>query len=310
MSLSREELMLVGGSDAAAIAGLHPNKKPIDVFARIRGGRVEDLSEIDPVWLGTELEPVVRKFAIRKYGWESLGPVKLAGTPRPFIRANLDDILRVHGEEMLGEYKTANVWTASRFGETETDEFPAEYHCQTQMYFQARPDLERGWLVAFLEGVELRRYPLRRDDDMGRALIEIIERFWMDHIETGVPPPLDNSDSTVRWLRERFPRHNGTLLPAPPEAARFAEAFRVARDARKLAEAQEKTARIELEKMIQDADGLLGDGWKVLFRANRDGLKTDYEALVRELNPPEELIQKYTRAVPGPRVFRPTFKES
>lgn len=308
MSLTSEELKMYGGSDAAAIANMSVYRKPIDVFARVTGLRVEE-EDSDPLFIGTELEPFVRKFAIRKFGWKSLGPQKLRGVIRPYMRANLDDILEVDGERMLGEYKTANEWTVRLYGPTETDEFPVDHHCQTQFYFRAKPEIERGWLVAFLGGLELRRYPLRRDDDMGRALVEIVDRFHTDHVLKGIPPPLENDDSTVRWLRERYPRHNGTMLPSTPAIDAVAEQLRIARDALELAKAQEKEARIELEKFIQDADGVIGNGWKVLFRANKDGTKTDHEAIVRELGVPEELIQKHTRPSKGPRVFRPTFSQ-
>lgn len=305
--LSKQELMLYGGSDAAALAGLHPKKKPIDIFARVACERF-DQEDSDPLWIGTELEDFVRKFGVRRYGWETLGPQKLIGTLRPFIRANLDDVLRIDGnEKVLAEYKTANEWTEGRFGPTETDEFPVEYHCQTQLYFAHRPELERGWLVAFLGGIELRRYPLRRDPEMGEALVAIIERFHVDHVLKGVPPPLGIDDSTARWLRERYPRNNGTMLAATPEVEEIAEQLRVARIAGERAEALEKEARLLLEQVIADADGIVGNGWKISFRAPKASTKTDFEAIVRELGVPQDLVQKHTRIVQPSRRFLPTF---
>jgi len=57
---------------------------------------------------------------------------------------------------------------------------------------------------------------------------------------------------------------------------------------------------------MEDGEVLLGpDGAKLAtWKSNKDSSKTDWEAIVKALDPPKHLVAAWTTTKPGARVFR------
>lgn len=303
MGLSEEELKLIGGSDASAIAGLNPYRSPHDVFARVVGGRVEP--ETKPMRRGNLMEPVIRSMAEDEYGMKFLGPRKLR--LRGFMRASLDDVLSVDGGEEVAEFKSVNPFAAAQYGEEGTDEVPRHHICQVQFYMGAT-GLPRAHLVALIGVDDLRHYVIRADADLQGMLFEEVERFHRDHVLTGKPPPVDSSPACAQWLAERFPKNDGGMVKADLRATLIASRLQHARHSKAEAEAIEREARNQLVELIGEADGIEGDGWRITHKFTKGKTKTDWEALARELGATDAFIQRHTVIAPGFRTFRPTFR--
>jgi putative phage-type endonuclease len=303
--LSPEELKLVGGSDVSALVGLNPYKTAHDVFARIVLGREDP--ETKAMRRGTLMEPVIRELAREEFGLEFVGPRKYRHAP--FLRASLDDVLVVSGEEQVAEFKSVGPFAAGEYGEQGTDEVPTHHLCQAQTYLWVSK-MPQAHLFALVGVDDMRRYVIRPDSEFQAMLLEAAERFWVDNVLTGAPPAVDASESCARFLAERFPRNGGELLRAKPEAMRWVEQLRVSREAVKAAEEAESEARNHLVALIGDADGLQGDGWKVTHRLVKGRAKTDWEAVAMEAGAPNELIRKHTTIGAGYRRFLPKFQET
>jgi len=117
----------IGSSDIAAVMGLSRWTTPLQLWA-VKTGRLEpdDLSELEYVQLGTELED----FVAQKFQRET--NLKVRRTPKryvhadfPYMVAQVDRI--IEGTNELLECKTCSAWKAK---EWEGEEIPQEYILQ------------------------------------------------------------------------------------------------------------------------------------------------------------------------------------
>lgn len=307
MSLTKDELKLIGGSDAAAIARVHPYKKPIDVWRRIVEGH--EVEQTAPMRRGIMLEPVIRQMFQEETQLQLLGPRSLRSEKRDWLRASLDDVaIMPDGEEQVVEFKSVNARQAQRYGEG-PDEIPDEHICQVQFYLGVT-----GWslahLAALIGGDELRHYRLIADADLQQVLFEACERFWVDHIKTRRPPEADGSDGYSEWIDQHFSNRRPDFIQADEVATRAALEYQSHCESAKVHEEKAKLARQKLELIIGEASGIEGNFGRISFKRNKDSMKVDWQGLAANLNPPPELVQKYTVIKPGPRVFKPTWKKA
>jgi putative phage-type endonuclease len=302
MSLSSEEKKLIGGSDAAAVAGLSRYKSPLDVWLRIVEGREPEQTK--PMRRGQLLEPVVRQMYADETGAELLGPRSLRSKRHPFARASLDDVARLRGEERVLECKSANFRMLHAYGEGD-DEIPDDYIAQVQWYL-ALAQLPIADVAVLLAGDELRIYTLRADAELQAALFEEAARFWRNYVVTKQPPPPDASPSYGEWLKRRFPKSDEQFLLADAEAVVAAEQLRKAREAKKAAEEAEEQARQLLQAKIGDAAGLIGPDFRINWKLTKGRATTDWRALCMELQVPPATVERFTKRAPY-RCFKPQF---
>lgn len=288
MSLSDEEKKLIGGSDVSALVGLNPYKTAIDVFARIVDGREDP--ETKAMRRGTLLEPVIRAMAAEEFGLQFLGPRKVR--PKEFLRASLDDVIKADDGEEVAEFKSVGPFAAGEYGEEETDQVPTQHLLQCQMYMSAT-GLPRARLIALVGTDDLRQYVITADAEIQSMLVESAERFWKDHVLKRSPPPLDGSDSTARWLQQKFPKNKGDIVRASPEVDAVVREYFDAKRALTAAEEREGVLKHQLQATIGEADALLGEGWQITWKRTKDSRGTDWEGVARELGVTPELLKKH-----------------
>jgi putative phage-type endonuclease len=302
MSLSDEDKKLIGGSDVAALVGLHPYKGPVDVWRRIVEGF--ELPDSPQLRRGRMLEPSVLAWYAEDTG-TVLRPGRIIRNW--WKRASLDGEATRDGIDRVVEAKTCNIQTAQRCGEGPED-VPEEWLPQVTWYM-GETGLPLADIAALLAGDELRHYTIPFDAGFYDVLCEAAARFYQDYVLPKRPPPMDGMPGTSDWLNQRFPQNSAPLLVATPEAEEIARRLRIARDAKAAAETEEKKARQELEGIIKTADGISGTGWRVTWKTTKGAAKTDWEAAAKDFGVPEDIIQKHTTIRPGSRRFVPTWKD-
>ncbi|MEI7706474.1 MAG: YqaJ viral recombinase family protein [Deltaproteobacteria bacterium] len=292
----------LGGSEVAAAIGLHPYKSPVQLAAE-KLGLVEPFAGNDATDLGIAMEPVIvglytKRERIPDFDITSTEPVPHPTAPHIFATP---DRMRLVGPKkwIPVEIKTANARVAHRWGPTETDEVPEEYLIQVQVQM-ACTQASRADLVVLLGGSELRIYHLDADAELQHEVIDAAENFWTRYVARGELPPVDGSESASEYLKRRFPRDTRPLLPATTEALAIADRLREAKAARVQAETAETEAENELKAMIGDAAGIEG---VATWKASKASKKTDWEAVVKVLNPDAALLAKFTTEKPGFRRF-------
>lgn len=296
----------LGGTDVARIVGASPFGGPIDVFMEKVSGLQKE--QTMPMRMGLMLEPVVRQLYVEETGAtiRQPHPGVVVSKKHPFLHASLDDIATRDGAEIVCEWKTAGTFSAKDFGEG-ADEVPTAYLVQVQHYLEVcdMPAADLGVLLLGTQG--FRVYRIIRDHEMGGMLVDLAGKFWRDHVLTRRPPEPDGSEGFSNYLKHRWPESRGDMKEATPGAEATALLLKAAREEFDEVEARVKELKNALVDFIGDADGVRGAFGRITYKNVKSSTKTDWEALARELNPPVELVQKYTAIKPGGRRFVPTF---
>lgn len=301
-------LLIVGGSEISALLGLSKYGTPITVFGSKRADIVTaEAIDNHHTRRGTFLEGGVAAWGAHDFRAE----LRQVGTLRhpsiPHVGCTPDYLATPDGgEEEDWSIKVPGPRAFEEWGDSGTDEVPAHAYAQLQyelITVRALFGVERGRILAPVDG-ELRVYPVAPDEEFQSLCIEAVARFWR-FVETGTPPPPDASAAYDSYLKRRFPKDVGALMPADEECERWSRLYRDAKEQVALYEKQESLARQYLETAIGEAQGMVGEGWKVSWRQTKGREYTDWDAVCAEANVPPAVIEKHTRRVPI-RAFRLT----
>jgi putative phage-type endonuclease len=291
---------VITATDIGAIAGVSKWRSALDVF-NDKMGIGPEVEENEAMRWGKALEPVV---ADRYAAENKVRLIDGVFVKRDWMGGTPDRI--IIGEDGANRYgleiKTGSLWTAKEWGDEGTDHVPDSYLLQCAWYM-ALTELSRWDVAVLLGGQDFRTYTVRRDMALEKRLIEIAAEFRERHILTGTPPEIDGSRAASEYIKQVFNKQKkDDLVAATPEQSDIAE---------KLIEAKAKLATIEeeislcenkLKAAIGDASGMVGNGWKVSWKAGKDTEKVDWKSAA-SANVSREVLVKYTTVSPGARRF-------
>lgn len=290
-------LLGIGGSDAAAIVGESTMKAPIDVWSeRVTG--IQSFVDNERTLMGRILEPIV--LGLFEAGGERWprepGPITLIKPPsvyrrdQPWFRGSADSfgyfgevgdaaILRAK-PQFLVEVKTHG-WYGSR-GYDLSDEgaplvsVPPDKRIQCAWYM-ALYDVDLTYLVALVDTHLRRTFAIRRDRELEGMLLEAVERFWTDHVLTGVPPEPDGSKSYRGYLSERFKTHTADLVASSPAVEKAVNDLLTVKREQKKLETDRETAEQIVKRHIGDAAGVRTALGTVTWKSQASGKLRDKE---------------------------------
>ncbi|MEW6385952.1 MAG: YqaJ viral recombinase family protein [Thermodesulfobacteriota bacterium] len=201
------------------------------------------------------------------------------------------------------EGKTAGPRMVHLWGEEDTDDIPPLYLCQVAWYM-GLTSLPRWDLSVLLGGQYFRTYYLQRVPELEQMLYQVGHDFWHNHILVRTPPPRDASPAWKNYFKRWFPQETEPLKPAAREdEALMLRLWQVAQQLKEL-EAEDETLRNELRMVIGDHAGIegvyQGMPWKITWKKNKDGKKTDWEKLCNKI---VELHKDYLMKMEGPKAF-------
>ena len=240
----------IGGSDAAAIAGLNPWRSPIQVYME-KAGEIpaEELASEAAYW-GTRLEDLVAREFTRRTGIRAHRCNAILQHPdHPFMIANIDRRI-VGSDEGPGilECKTASAYARDDWAD---DRVPPCYLIQVQHYL-AVTGYSYGYTAVLLGGREFRYARIDRDEELISHLIEIEEGFWQ-RVESRNPPPFDGSEASSELLKRMYPEADPELtVDLPAEASLLLTEYEVAK-------AEEKAAGERAEAAANRIKALMGE---------------------------------------------------
>lgn len=245
----------IGGSDAAAVAGLSPWVSPSQVWLE-KTGRVEpeDLSENEAVYWGTRLEDIVADEFKRRTGmWVQRKNAFVQHSEYPFMVANLDRIIRPtrgKGEWGVLEIKTSNAFAAGQWTE---DEIPGHYMLQVQHYL-AVTGYSYGYVAVLIGGNTYRHWRIERDEVLIKDLVAVEQAFWENHVLKNTPPPMDGSEASSEVLDRLYPagKTEEETVPLPAKAAGLIDQYNKAAQ-------QERAFNLEKERAKNELKALLGN---------------------------------------------------
>lgn len=284
---SREEWLglrtqIISGTDMAAILGKSKYQTPMQVYLQKRG-LLDATPETAPMTWGRRMEAFIADDVADLLGVKLFEPgfyrhdtLHVGGTP---------DRLTEDGQ-LLIEIKTAGPRAVNDWGEPGTDEIPIPYLLQVHTYLGLTGCTDAT--VALLERATLRMslYHVQADAEFTGMLFNAAERFWVDHVEAGNPPPIDASESTGAWLASRLAGRapSKVLLDATEDIETWASRLQKAQANLKVQTELEQEAKNHLMSLLAEVDGATGSFGKVAWVRSKDRKSVGWQAIADELS--------------------------
>ena len=274
----------IGGSDIAAIVGLHPYRSAVEVWAE-KTGLVDDSPAPEQAYWGMQLEDVIAKHFAASHRCRVRRVHAILQHPQwPILLANIDRIAYLPVEAVL-EIKTADSRLAAAW---EGDKVPDWVLLQVQHYLGVT-GLDRGYVAALIGGNRYIEREVVRDDELIAQLQQIALDWWRRHVEEGVPPEPDGSEASSEILRRLYPTVQHPAVDLPDEAEALIREYEDAARAEKEAAERKEQAANRLKALLGDAEiGRLGGvprvRWSVVQQTRLDvaSLKQAYPAIYEE----------------------------
>lgn len=194
----------VCGSDAGTICGLNPFSSLLALYAE-KKGIMQQKEDNEAMRIGRDLEEYVAK--------RFLEEMCQRGTPKrvkncnyvlqhpnyPWMLANVDRLI-------IGENAGLECKTTSAFNKTDFvgNDIPPAHYCQCQHYM-AVTGADRWYLEEVVLGKGAYSFVIERNEEDIKHLIELEQEFWVNHIEKGIPPETDGSETSGNALSEMYP---------------------------------------------------------------------------------------------------------
>lgn len=305
--LTKDQLELrkngITGSEIAAVAGLSPYAGPLDIWAR-KLGLVEEQAASPVMDRGTYLERGIRDWYEATTGATVVAVGTKIHPAHPLVIATPDGhSFRQGGDERALEIKAPTYRTMHQWGEEGTDQIPQHYIPQC-IWEAAVLGLSRTDVAADL-GDHLGLWVVEFDADLFGLLVERAEKFWRDHILTRIAPPAEGKSGEIDTLKALFPRSvTADYVEADADSESIITLYRDTCDHIAALESARDEAKARLMQTIGDKAGIRGPFGRIDYKSNQASIKTDWEAVARELSAPDPLIAKYTQEKTGARPFR------
>lgn len=208
MSVTQLRKPTLGGSTAAAAAGVDPYRSRVMLWAEMTG-RVKREPTEAMEW-GNRLEPVVMA-ALADRGHKVEAPADAddatwTDPAREWLVGHVDGYVK---PDTLLEVKTASAYTRH-------DAPPLAYVAQVQTYLHLT-GLDRALLAMLVGGQKLLTFNVERDDDAIGILLGLMEDFY-GYVVRDEPPPPDGSSSAKDALLALYPEpEKGSVVRADRE---------------------------------------------------------------------------------------------
>ena len=282
----------ITATDVSVIAGVNPYKTAYQLWAEKLGKFTPD--PVGPAAVrGILLENAVADFYEMETGRElrrSNGVVRLKELP--WVMASLDRT--IVGEDGLVEIKTS---TSPRWS---LHPVPPEVVAQVQwqMFVTAAPWVD---IAVLLGGLVFRIERVEADINYQTQLYAKAVEF-RNALATNTPPTLQGEDSDA--LAQVVPQTSEEWAQADLSLDRLAALYAEKQYESKLLDQELQNLAISLKEAIGEKVGIVGEGWSATWKQNKSSQKIDYKLLLEALKPSVDVVDAYTREVPGARVFK------
>ncbi|MCL6445994.1 MAG: YqaJ viral recombinase family protein [Alicyclobacillus sp.] len=268
--LSREEWLRwrqlgIGGSDAAAVAGMSPWKSPTRLYLEKLGASEPEEAGEAAHW-GTLQEPLVAQEFKERTGYlVRRRNAMLRHSEHDFMLADIDRLVRIPGRGWgVLEIKCTGAWHS---GDWDDNKVPDHYMLQMQHYL-AVTGLQYGFFAVLIGGQRFHMVEVERDDKLIDYLIQIESDFW-NCVKNQTPPPLDGSPDSVNVLNYLYPAEKmdaETVVNLPDDLSIWVQQYQEACGDIKEAEERKQRAANEIKAFLGNREvGRLGE-YKVTWR--------------------------------------------
>lgn len=304
LTKKQEELRrcAVGASEIAVLAGLSRWRTPIALWEAKLAGHRDDAGV--PAELGVLLEEPLAKYYAKESG---VSPRRLAKCDslvhptKPFALATPDRVVfpvprvsraLVHSVDELQsaernvQIKSTSWRLAHEWGEPGTDAVPEEYLVQVQWEMGVSVHLRLTDVAVLFDKDRFGIYPVAFNEELWLGLLEIAERFVVDHLLTGKPPPPDASTKYAEYLTRAYGTADKSKKLAVDEGSDLAVAvgrYALLSAAQKRLKAHRELLSNRIKAAIGEGYSLTGEFGEVKWLRKPPATTTDYQKAFLEL---------------------------
>ena len=274
----------IGGSDASVVCGISRYKSPVELWME-KTNQIHYQEAGESAYWGIQLESLVKSEFTKRTNIK-VKPVNqlLKNEEYPFMLANLDGVCE-HPDygTCVFEAKTASAYKSGEWD----DSIPDEYMLQIQHYM-AVTGYKGAYIAVLIGGNTFRWKFVERDEELITMLIQLEADFWQ-HVESAVPPTLDGSEASVKFLAKKFPDSiKKSQIILPDTAADLISQYNEACEKLKAVTEQKQEAENLLKEMIgENETGTVGNwviDWKSISQERLDSktLKAEHPVLYKK----------------------------
>ena len=263
----------LGGSDVAALFGVHPWESPYSLWLDKTGQTPLDAREDDVrLEVGKELEPLTRRLYMRETGRFVVpgGNEVLFDKECPWLCGSLDG--RVDSDDNspsvgtgVFEGKTAMVFVK---GAWDKGQIPLYIQIQVQTYM-AVTGYTWGSVACLVLGAKepLIIRDVARNNKFIAALRAKASEFWERYVLSGEAPPVDGSAATTRALKALYPEDTGQVVTLSDKAATaWHDAATCKAEIKRCEKDRDKATNIVREELGGASYGILPEGNGVSYK--------------------------------------------
>ena len=280
----------IGASMSSSILGYNPWQSAVDVWDQLlhpNGGIDDNLA----LYLGREMEPIVKKLFMDKTGLKVLNDNKIRIDDEYFfLTTNLDGV--VVGEGIPVEYKTtAKPWDG---------DIPDHYFVQLQhqMMVTESPSIYYCSLsMGYKKQLVVEKYD--RNDDFIADMRSSLITFWEENVVKGIPPEPKSIDDAKKLYNEVDPE---SIATGSKDDCSVVTNLRQLKIQKADIDKQVNEAQLELMKVMGDKEILVNQsGFELAtWKKTKDSEYLDTKILAEEQ---PAIYNKYLKTRNGFRRF-------
>jgi putative phage-type endonuclease len=288
----------IGASEAAAILGLSGYGTPLTVYLDKLTDTIDETVTESQRW-GHRNEAAIAQAVAEEY--PNLGTVHpseglLQSLAHPFLLGTLDRrILTPEGFYVPLELKNMDKFYQSEWAER----VPLIYQVQVQMQILIT-GAPFGYIAALFGGNHMPEpWRIDADPEFHEQLIDILGRFWREHVEARVHPELTIADDLVS-LWKGTP---GESIEGGPNLLERWAQYEVLKDQEKAVQEDIATLKLGIQQAMGDATTLTLSGqpaftWnpvKAGTVTDNDRLRTEYPDVFNAVQKPKKASRQFLR---------------
>jgi|TARA_Y100000310_G_scaffold10507_1_gene11188 predicted phage-related endonuclease len=258
----------------------------------------------DPMERGLRFEEPIMQWAADNNGWtfRKIDTVRWEQDGVPY-RDTADFIgLNVDGEEFLCEVKSHSTWMEKEYGEEFGSQVPDRIAVQCQMHCEAN-NKDSCRVIAFFGVKRPQIYTVYRDAEMWALIHEKCKQFWQNHVVPKEMPPVDGSEICAGLLSRIAQSDDLVVVGGEKDQAKDRRYLEI-NEAIEALTAEKTELGNWFRERIGSSVAIEGETFRYSHKANRPKVVVNYQAIVRELAPAPEMIEKHTTITEGNRVLR------
>ncbi|HET6496688.1 MAG TPA: YqaJ viral recombinase family protein [Thermoleophilia bacterium] len=286
------------GSSEIAMLVLDDEGKPLSRWGgphklwRVKTGVELPQDDTERPWLdrGKALEPwILARYAQKTGARLRASPGTVQHREYPYVVDSVDALAWHPGDgkapSSCVEAKAPLHFQSFEYGEEGTDQIDRQYLIQGQWHMGTWGLPKCDYPIDVGTG-DIKIYTSEHDEEMWLALVSIAERFWKDHVESGVPPPVDAKDATSEWLARRLKQADSDIIDADEEIANDLRALRDLRLRKDAIEEEYAKLSNEVKVAIGEHKGICLPGIpkaRVTFGEQKGRKTFNHDAYIMEL---------------------------